>query len=139
MGGLMHTRVVLDTNVLLDLYVFNDPRTEALKTDIESNALDLLTCNQAMAELADVLIRPKFKLTTERCQEILAHWQANARSVPDSEIQIAPWRCKDKADQIFLDLAWTFRPCTLISKDLQVLKFSKRAAKEHTRIVSSYP
>ena len=134
----MRTRVVLDTNVLLDLYVFNDPRTEALKTAIESDQLDLLTCRQALAELADVLVRPKFKLTPERCHEILMQWQSSARAIADSEIQVSPWRCKDKADQIFLDLAWTFRPCTLISKDLQVLKFSKRALKEHTKIVSSY-
>ena len=130
----MPSVVVLDTNVLLDLYVFHDSRTLPLKQAMENNTLDCLTCDQAMAELADVLAREKFKLSLARQQEILEHWRAASRSVAATEITAARWRCKDKADQVFLDLAWTHRPCALLSKDLQVLRFAKRAFKEGVMI-----
>lgn len=130
--------VVLDTNVLLDLYVYQDPRTLPLKNAIEGDQLDLFTCTQAMAELADVLARDKFKLAPDRQQDILKDWSQRSRLIADAEIARAPWRCKDRADQVFLDMAWTYRPCVLLSKDLQVLKFAKRAAKEGVRIASAF-
>ncbi|MBU3724742.1 MAG: putative toxin-antitoxin system toxin component, PIN family [Burkholderiaceae bacterium] len=134
----MRSVAVLDTNVLLDLYVFEDPRTVLLKQAIEINTLDCLTCDQAIVELTDVLAREKFRLCTQRQQEILLHWRAASRVVAATEILAAPWRCKDKADQIFLDLAWTHRPCALISKDLQVLRFAKRAFKEGVVISETF-
>lgn len=133
----MRSLVVLDTNVLLDLYVYQDPRAAALQKAIENQRLDLLTCAQAMTELTDVLSREKFRLTRERQRDILEHWQINSRSIADAEILESPWHCKDRSDQIFLDLAWTFRPATLLSKDLQVLRFAKRALKESV-VISTF-
>ena len=51
-------------------------------------------------------------------------------------IEPAPWKCRDKTDQMFLDLAYSCRPAKLISKDKQVLKLAKRAAKDQVRITS---
>lgn len=134
----MRTTVVLDTNVLLDLYVYQDPRTAALRRAMAGNDLDLLACDQTMAELADVLVREKFQLDADRQQEILARWTLASRQIVQAELVVAPWRCKDKADQVFLDMAWTYRPCLLISKDLQVLRFAKRAFKEGVTILATF-
>lgn len=126
--------MVLDTNVLLDLYVYQDPRTQLLQSAIDLKKFELLTCTQAMTELADVLAREKFGLRADRQQAILKDWSQRSQLMKDEEIARAPWRCKDKADQMFLDMAWTARPCALLSKDLQVLKFAKRALKEGVQI-----
>jgi predicted nucleic acid-binding protein len=135
--ALASARAVLDTNVLLDLYVYHDPRTVPLKQAIAQQQLGLATCRQAMAELADVLAREKFKLSSDQQQAIVQDWSQRSRLLQDTEIAQSPWRCKDKADQIFLDMAWSLRPCLLLSKDLQVLRFAKRALKEGVQIVSA--
>lgn len=134
----MRTSVVLDTNVLLDLYVYQDPRTAVLRQAIDRNALDLPACDQTLAELADVLARQKFGLSLQRQQEILAHWRAVSRPMSQPELVHSAWRCRDKADQVFLDMAWTCRPCMLVSKDLAVLRFAKRAAKEGVLILAAF-
>ncbi len=130
--------VVLDTNILLDIFVFNDPATAPLREALLSGELDAVRAEITLNEFADVLSRDKFKLTAEQRDEILAKWQSHSRALQDSEICGSPWKCKDRDDQIFLDLAYTLRPCYLLSKDLQVLKFRKRAAKESVVIADHY-
>ena len=58
--------------------------------------------------------------------------------IDDKNLLIAPLTCKDEDDQIFIDLAYSFRPSVLISKDNEVLKLRKQAAKEMIQIQSSY-
>ncbi len=136
-GGSVDT-VILDTNIVLDLYVYQGPRTLALRSMMAQRKLDLPTCAQGRAELIDVLAREKFRLTLEQQQAIVVQWDQASRCVPQDTIPEAPWRCKDKADQIFLNMAWMHRPCTLLSKDLQVLKFTKRALKEGVVIAAHW-
>lgn len=130
MGPSLTGPVVIDTNILLDIFVFQDPATAPLREALFSGALDAVRADITLSEFADVLSRDKFKLTVEQRNEVLAAWQSHSRALTDSEICASPWKCKDRDDQIFLDLAYTLRPCYLLSKDLQVLKFRKRAAKE---------
>ncbi len=134
----MRTPVVLDTNILLDVYVYQDPRTAALARAMDQEVLDLLACDQTLSELADVVTREKFRLAPDQQREILTRWNAVSRQIPQTDLLSAPWRCKDKADQVFLDMAWTHRPCLLISKDLAVLRFAKRAAKEGVLISAGF-
>lgn len=121
---------MIDTNVLLDLFVFQDPVFEPMTQALIRGGLQPLVSAQTVAELQDVIAREKFQLSEPQQLLILQRWRDCSTLIDDAEIQRAPWRCKDKADQIFLDLAYSFRPCALISKDLQVLKFRKRAARE---------
>jgi predicted nucleic acid-binding protein len=122
--------MVIDTNVLLDLFVFQDPAFEPMRQALTRGGLQPLASAQTLAELQDVIAREKFQLSGPQQRLILQRWRDCSTVIDDAEIQRAPWRCKDKADQIFLDLAYSFRPCVLLSKDLQILKFRKRAAKE---------
>lgn len=131
--------VVIDTNILLDIFVFQDPATAPLRQALFSGGLDAVRANITLGEFTDVLSRDKFKLTIEQRDAILVKWRAHSRPIPDHEICPSPWKCKDRDDQIFLDIAYSLRPCYLLSKDLQVLKFRKRAAKESVVIASQFP
>jgi predicted nucleic acid-binding protein len=71
-------------------------------------------------------------------EKVLLQWQSLARVLSDESLLPSPWRCQDPDDQIFLDLAFTAKPCTLISKDNAVLKFFSQAAKEDVLITADY-
>jgi len=130
--------VVLDTNVLLDVFVFNDFRTIHLKEALITGKLTALATPKTIAELSDVISRPLFALDESAQANILLQWSSLARILPDESLQSSPWKCRDSDDQVFLDLAYTSKPCTLISKDNEVLVFSNRAAKEQVLITADY-
>jgi putative PIN family toxin of toxin-antitoxin system len=130
--------VVFDTNVLLDLFVFNDFRALHLKQALIEQKIDALASLTTLEEFADVISRPLFSLETVEQEKILNQWKSLARVLDDQSLLSSPWRCQDPDDQIFLDLAFTAKPCTLISKDNEVLKFASRAAKEGVLISTDY-
>jgi putative PIN family toxin of toxin-antitoxin system len=130
--------VVFDTNVLLDLFVFHDFRALHLKQALLENKIDALASPKTLEEFADVISRPLFSLETVELEKILAQWKSLSRALDDQSLLSSPWRCKDADDQIFLDLAFTAKPCTLISKDNEVLKFAARAVKEGVLICADY-
>ena len=130
--------VVFDTNVLLDLFVFNDFRALHLKQALLEHKIDALASLKTLEEFADVISRALFSLETVEQEKILAQWKSLSRVLDDQSLLSSPWRCQDPDDQIFLDLAFTEKPCTLISKDNEVLKFAARAAKEDVLISADY-
>jgi putative PIN family toxin of toxin-antitoxin system len=130
--------VVFDTNVLLDLFVFNDFRALHLKQALLEQKIDALASPKTLEEFADVISRPLFALETIDQEKILLQWASLVRVLDDQSLSISPWRCQDPDDQVFLDLAFTARPCTLISKDHEVLKFAAHAAKENILISADY-
>ena len=130
--------IVFDTNVLLDLFVFNDFRALHLKQALLEQKIDALASPKTLEEFADVISRPLFALETIAQEKILLQWTSLARVLDDQSLSSAPWRCQDPDDQVFLDLAFTARPCTLISKDHEVLKFAAHAAKENILISADY-
>jgi putative PIN family toxin of toxin-antitoxin system len=130
--------VVFDTNILLDLFVFNDFRALHLKQALLEQKIDALASPKTLEEFADVISRPLFSLETIDQEKILLQWTSLARVLDDQSLSSAPWRCQDPDDQVFLDLAFTARPCTLISKDHEVLKFAAHAAKENILISADY-
>ena len=119
-------RVVLDTNVLLDLWVFDDPGTRWLAAAIAAGRVAVLRTVAIEAELVDVLGRARFALARERQQAILAAWQASSEcaAVPP----VASVVCSDPDDQKFLDLALHARAALLLTKDRALLKLRRRAA-----------
>ena len=130
--------VVFDTNVLLDLFVFNDFRALHLKQALLEHKVDALASLKTLEEFADVISRPLFSLDTTEQEKILLQWKSLARMMADQSLLPSPWRCQDPDDQVFLDLAFTVKPCILISKDHVVLKFAARAAKEDILISADY-
>jgi len=130
--------VVLDTNILLDIFVFNDERALQLKKALFDKATQFLASQKTIEEFADVISRPLFKLDKQTQKAILAQWQSIAEQQDDSNLASAPWQCQDPDDQIFLDLAYQLRPTILISKDNAVLQIAHKAASENILITSDY-
>ena len=130
--------VVLDTNILLDIFVFNDERATHLKQAVLEGSIPAIASQKTLLEFADVISRPLFNLDAPTQSTILAQWQSIAQQLDDSNLAPAPWKCQDPDDQIFLDLAYQLRPAILISKDNAVLRLAGRAAKENILITSDY-
>ena len=130
--------VVFDTNVLLDIFVFHDFRVTNLKEALLNQTLDALASEQTLEELTEVIARPLFSLSQSDQERIVLEWRSLARIIKDEDIVKAPWECNDKDDQVFLDLAYTAKPCVLISKDNEVLRLASRAAKEGVVITADY-
>lgn len=130
--------VVFDTNVLLDLFVFNDFRALHLKQALIDGKIDALASPKTLEEFADVIARPLFALSTEQQEQITLQWRSLARIISDEVLTKAPWLCHDPDDQVFLDLAYANKPCTLVSKDNEVLRFEKKAANDQVLITADY-
>jgi putative PIN family toxin of toxin-antitoxin system len=119
--------VVLDTNIVLDLFIFNDPASNDLKAALEAGELDWLATPPMREELARVLAYPQiiprlnfYQLTAE---DVLAAFDQHARIV-----EVAPKAsvtCSDADDQKFIDLAVAHQ-ALLLSKDQHVLSMRKR-------------
>ena len=123
-------RLVLDTNVILDLLVFKDPSAEPIRLLLDAKQVDAVRTSVSMAELIDVIGRPAFKLSQEDQETILQAWQSNTRLLENTGIEPAPFTCRDPDDQVFLDMAYSLRPTFLLSKDLRVLEL-RAIAKHH--------
>ena len=130
--------VVLDTNILLDIFVFNDERAINLKQAIMDGSIPAVASQKTLLEFADVISRPLFKLDEVTQAAILNQWQSLAQQHDDSNLATAPWKCQDPDDQIFLDLAHKLKPAILISKDNALLHIASRAAQEDILITSDY-
>lgn len=130
--------VVFDTNVLLDLFVFNDFRALHLKQALIEGKIDALATPATLEEFADVIARPLFSLDQAQQEQIFLQWQGLARALDDKDLMKSPWACQDSDDQVFLDLAFTAKPCTLISKDNEVLRFANKAVLEQILITADY-
>ena len=58
----VHPRVVIDTNVLLDFWVFDDPAARPLRTAVETGRVNALRSGDSVDELTQVIMREKFEL-----------------------------------------------------------------------------
>ncbi len=131
-------RFILDTNILLDIFVFQDTKAQHLKQAIIDQKIEVFACQKTIAEFADVISRPLFGLEPQQQSEILEQWQSLSQLHDDSRLPPAPWSCPDADDQIFLDLAFALKPAILISKGNHLLSLASRAAKEHILITENY-
>jgi putative PIN family toxin of toxin-antitoxin system len=130
--------LVLDTNILLDIFVFNDERAANLKQVIVNGSIPAIASQKTLLEFADVISCPLFKLDSAAQASVLNQWQSIAQLHDDSNLSPAPWKCEDPDDQIFLDLAYQLRPSILISKDNALLRIASRAAQEGILITNDY-
>lgn len=126
-------RVVLDTNVCLDLFVFRDPRWHALLTALRDGSVQAVTRADCRREWQIVLGYAHLRLddgARERCE---ADFDALIRLLPEDELaplaEIRLPLCRDPDDQKFLELARDARAHTLITKDKALLKLARKTAK----------
>ena len=121
--------VVLDTNVVLDLLVFGDARSGALRRALHAGQLQALATPAMFDELADVLSRPFLARWQVDAGRLLTQARALYRLVdaPAAQVDAAP-HCADPDDQIFIDLAWSWPARWLFSRDRALLALARRAA-----------
>lgn len=127
-------RIVIDTNVLLDFWVFDDRAARRLRAAFEDGTCIALRSAQTEAELADVLARSEFALSAVRQSELIAVWRE--RSVLVEGTFAAPLHCTDPHDQKFLDLASTARADALVTKDKALLRLARKARPSGLRILA---
>lgn len=122
--------VVLDTNIALDVLLFNDPHAAPLRAALQAGRLRWLATLRMREELQRVLAYPHIaaRMQFYQCtaQHIMAQYDA-CTAVVDAAPRCA-YVCKDADDQCFIDLAVAHN-ALLLSKDAQVLKLRKRLAK----------
>ena len=120
-------QVILDTNIVLDTFVFNDPATQALRDALDSGSLQWIATAPMREELERVLAYPKIakRLAFYQLQaaDVLAQFDTRVRTV--AVAAKAPAVCKDPDDQKFIDLAVAHKALVL-SKDNAVLCMKKR-------------
>lgn len=124
--------VVLDTNVLLSLYVFADSRFANLRELIETGQWRAVTNDACLAEFARVLAYPMFSLTPQQQSTALASYTAFAhRHYLSGSMQhpIPLPRCTDADDQKFLELARDSGAKCLVTSDRALLKLARRLSR----------
>ena len=121
-------RIVLDTNVVLDLVVFRDPGAAHLRAAIEARRVSLLTSGECLAELKRVLAYPEFKRNPAEQGAAYDWYATRAELVAPASIEPLLPRCRDEDDQKFLDLAWFAGAEHLVTKDKVLLELARRVA-----------
>lgn len=126
----MPPRVVLDTNVCLDAFVFADPRAATLVAAIESGEIEAVTHADCRDEWLAVLGYPTLKLDDARRYAATARFDALLRVLPDMSAVKRPPRCRDKDDQKFLEIAAASGATILFSRDAEVLRLARRTRRD---------
>ena len=127
---------VLDTNVVLALYWFQDLRLERLAQALRTGQLRWLATSVMRDELAHVLHRLQAAAHAERVArpeddegcgtpDVLGIFDQWAIPAAPPSIGRVP-RCTDAADQKFIDLALASRSHWLLSRDRAVLKLRRK-------------
>lgn len=132
--------IVVDTNVVLDLLVFDDPASVPLREALRLKQVTWVATQAMRDELARVLnypqIVPRLAYYQLSAEQVLAQFEALVRYLPIPPK--APVRCTDEDDQQFIDLAVAQR-ATLLSKDRAVLACTKRLAALGVTVRTAWP
>jgi putative PIN family toxin of toxin-antitoxin system len=120
--------VVLDTNVLVSLYVFADSRFAPLRARIESEAWQAITNEACFEEFRRVLGYPMFALADEQQHNALTAYRTHVthHTTPPAAAAVALPRCADRDDQKFLELARDSSADWLVTADKALLKLARR-------------
>ena len=118
-------RLVLDTNVVLDLFHWANHDVAPLMSALEAGEITCLADEQTLAELLRVLNYPQLKLTPEMQTERYARYCQLVNIVPMGEAPALP-KCKDRDDQKFLELTARANADILVSRDKALLKLRGR-------------
>jgi putative PIN family toxin of toxin-antitoxin system len=137
-------QIILDTNIVLDLLVFDDTATAPLRDALQAGTLQWVATAPMRDELERVLEYPQI---VKRLQfySLTAAQVLQARDAQVRTVKVPPKAsvtCKDPDDQKFIDLAVS-QQCLVLSKDHAVLCMHKRllalgsAAQKAMKLVAS--
>lgn len=151
--------IVLDTNIVLDAYLFANPVTAALREALSAKKLRWIGTDAMHVELLRVLTYPHIERWIAHhprtAQDVvdavlaLCEFVPAASPVPPQPASSAPGpsaarapgpsslRCRDRDDQIFIDLAVAHQ-ALLLSKDREVLRLRKALAAHGVTVRSQF-
>ena len=118
---------VIDTNIVLDLWLFEDPATIPLRAALQSGAISHLATASMRDELARVLTYPhlmkRMAKSNIQASDVLNRFDEYLLAAEPAAK--AACTCKDPDDQKFIDLA-VAHAVPLLSKDKAILCMKKR-------------
>jgi putative PIN family toxin of toxin-antitoxin system len=118
---------VIDTNIVLDLWLFEDPATIPLRAALQSGAISHLATDSMRDELERVLAYPhlvkRMAKSNIQAQDILNRFDEHLLAAEPAAKALCT--CKDPDDQKFIDLA-VAHAVPLLSKDKAILCMKKR-------------
>ena len=118
---------VIDTNIVLDLWLFEDPATIPLRAALQSGAISHLATASMRDELERVLAYPhlvkRMAKSNIQAYDILSRFDEYLLAAEPAAK--AACTCKDPDDQKFIDLA-VAHAVPLLSKDKAILCMKKR-------------
>lgn len=121
-------RVVLDTNVCLDLFVFASALSAPLLARLHAGTLQAVTRDDCRAEWHRVLAYPVLALDAPRRGEVAMAYDslvidiATRQDTPATRLP----RCRDPDDQKFLELARDAGAIALVTRDAELLALARR-------------
>lgn len=119
-------RAVLDTNVVLDLLVWENPDAAPLRAAVLGGALVCLADEAMLAELARVLGYPQLDLDAAAQARIHAAYAGLVERPPPRPVFATIPPCSDRDDQKFLDLAVSQQADLLLTRDKALLRLARR-------------
>ena len=118
---------MLDTNIVLDVFLFADPAAQPLRDALAQARIRWIRTAPMREELARVLGYPHIAIRMDFYQcsadDLLRDYDEHSHQVEVAPR--APLRCKDPDDQRFIDLSLAHQ-AGLLSKDGAVLCMAKR-------------
>jgi putative PIN family toxin of toxin-antitoxin system len=132
-------RAILDTNVVLDLLVWQNPEAATLRDAVLGRQIACIADVEGLAELERVLAYPKLELDPAAQTRIHAQYTSLVSCPPAEAFFETIPRCSDRDDQKFLELAVRQRADLLISRDKALLRLAKRIRKIAPRLAILTP
>ena len=124
------TRIVLDTNIVMDMLHFANVHTLPLLAGIAGGQLACFTDAGCLAELERVTGYPEFGLDADARDALMARYRefVGICEAKGEEDYLLP-RCRDRDDQKFLILAARCQANYLITRDKLLLKLARHRHK----------
>jgi putative PIN family toxin of toxin-antitoxin system len=129
-------KVVIDTQVVMEWLVFRNSSVDPLVHAVQSGQLSWVGLAAMKAELLHVLSRgvaSAYGPDLGLIDEAFAQWCRTIEREPRPAVRLV---CRDKDDQMFIDLALSEQAAFLISRDRAVLALAKRAKRVGLNILT---
>lgn len=115
------SRLVLDTNVVLSALVFRSGAVVWLRAAWQAGSVRPLVSHDTASELLRVLAYPKFDLSADEREDLLADYLPWCETVEIPAAPPAVPRCRDPLDRPFLELALIGGADALVTGDRDLL------------------
>ena len=117
-------RVVIDTNVLLSALLFHAGALSWLRRAWQTVDIRPLSSRETTSELIRVLSYPKFDLSNDEQEDLLADYLPWCETIVLSNPPDVP-QCRDPFDRPFLELALSTQADALITGDNDLLSLAQ--------------